>query len=123
MTYQVDRFYAAVTVLAGAGNVKQRLIKAYQDNLDDINEDDLPGPLQRPFADVRRRMYSVAPLNGEGSILASVRKMSVDDASACAVSLVSLYRDLARRSDAAQQPLPVVDESEPVPPFLVKSAS
>ena len=47
MTHHVDRFYAAVSVLAGDGHMKQRLIKAYQENLGDIAEDDLPRPQVR----------------------------------------------------------------------------
>ena len=53
MTYHVDRFYAAVSVLAGDGHIKQRLIKAYRDNLDDIVEADLPRELKRSFQDLR----------------------------------------------------------------------
>ena len=41
MTYHVDRLYAAVSVLAGDGHIKQRLIKAYRENLDDIVEEDV----------------------------------------------------------------------------------
>jgi hypothetical protein len=32
MSYHVDRFYAAVSVLSGHGHIKQRLIKAYEEN-------------------------------------------------------------------------------------------
>ena len=42
MSYHVDRFFAAVSVLAGHGHIKQRLIKAYEDHLDEISEDELP---------------------------------------------------------------------------------
>ena len=35
MINHVDRFQAAVTVLAGNGHIKQRLIKAYDENLVD----------------------------------------------------------------------------------------
>jgi len=123
MTYHVDRFYAAVSVLAGDGHIKQRLIKAYRDNLDDIVEADLPRELKRSFQDLRTRLHCVAPLNGEGPVCASVRKMSVKDASECAAAVVSLYGDVIRQAENLQDSLPLNDDADTVPPFLVKSVS
>ena len=122
MSYHVDRFYAAVSVLAGHGHIKQRLIKAFEDNLVDLSEDELPIALKEPFADLRQQMHRVAPLNGEGPICASVRKMSIDEASECAVSVLALYREIATAANAGDVSLPLDDqEGDPVPPFLVKS--
>jgi hypothetical protein len=123
MTYHVDRFYAAVSVLAGDGHIKQRLMKAYRDHLDDIVEDDLPRELREPFRELRSRLHCVAPLNGEGPVCASVRKMSVSEASECAVAVVTLYGDVIREAQNLQDPLPLNDDVAKVPPFLVKSVS
>ena len=99
MSYHVDRFYAAVSVLAGHGHIKQRLIKAYEDNLDEISADELPIPLKQTFSDLQHQMHRVAPLNGEGPICASVRKMSVAEAAECAVSVVALYGEIVKLGD------------------------
>lgn len=124
MTYQVKRFYAAVAMLAGDGHIKHRLIRAYQDNLADIDEDELPIALKEVFADLRSRMHTVTPLKGERAIRASVRKMSAGEASACANTILSLYSDMLRLSDDAQSSLALTgDEAQLVPPFLVKSVS
>ena len=124
MTYHVDLFYAAVTTLAGDGHIKQRLTRAYQDNLLAIEDDELPIELQEIFADLKQRMHIVAPLNGEGAIRGTVRKMSAREASECAKSVVCLYRELLRQSDSAQRTLSLSgDEATVVPPFLVKSLS
>jgi len=122
MTNYVARFHAALTVLAGHGHIKQRLIKAYEDYLADINEDVLPVAVQETFAELCRQMHGVAPLNGEGPIRASVRKMSFQQASECAASVVTLFGEIARLQDIAPGSLPLteLDESR-VPPFLVKS--
>ena len=40
MTDHVDRFHAALMVLVGHGHIKQRLIKAFDENLVDIHEDE-----------------------------------------------------------------------------------
>ena len=122
MTNHVDRFHAAVTVLAGSGRVKQRLMKAYEEHLAELEVDDLPIAVKQEFADIKAVMYRVAPLNGEGPICASVRKMSGREAGEWAQSLVSVYREILRLEDGEQVTLPVDQaDNAPVPPFLVKS--
>ena len=122
MTDHVERFHAALLVLAGHGHVKQRLIKAFEDNLADINEDDLPVSMKQAFADLRHDMHRVSPLNGEGPICASVRKMSLQEASDCAGRIVDLFGELARYIAQLQPGLPLGSDDEMrVPPFLVKS--
>lgn len=124
MTYHVDRFYSAAAVLAGDGHIKHRLIRAYTDNLVDIEDDELPIALKEPFADLKRRMHSVAPLNGEGPIRASVRKMSTTEAGECGVMVLSLYAEMLRLDDGARDASPIsAEDAHVVPPFLVKSAS
>ena len=123
MTYHVDRFSAAVSVLAGDGHVKQRLIKAYRDNLDNIAAEDLPRELQQAFRELQSRLHCVAPLNGEGPVCASVRKMSVKEASECAVAVVELYGGMIRLAENLQDPLPLQGDVAQIPPFLVKSIS
>jgi hypothetical protein len=120
MTNPVDRFYSAVSVLAGDGHVKQRLADAYTQHLAGMHGSELPAPLQEPFAALRRRMHSVAPQNGEGPVQASVRKMSGSDAAECAVSVLDLYRDLLRHGGKAPR---VEVEREEALPFLVKKLS
>jgi len=122
MTDHVDRFHAALTVLVGHGHIKQRLIKAFDENLVEVQEDELPIAMRQPFADLRHEMFRVSPLNGEGAICASVRKMSFDEASDCAGRILELYGEIARQRDDTQASLPLSDAEEPrVPPFLVKS--
>ena len=122
MTDHVDRFHAALTVLAGHGHIKQRLIKAWEENLGEVHEDELPIALKQSFADLRHDLSRVPPANGESPICASVRKMSLDEASDCAARIVTLYGALATATDDIQVALPLSDSDEiRVPPFLVKS--
>lgn len=123
MSYHIDNFFAAVSVLAGHGHIKQRLISAFQNNLASIEDDELPISVRQSFADLRHLMNRVAPLNGEGPICASVRKMSVDEANQCAQLMVDLYGDMIRHSDSGQSTLPLqLDDRPAVPPFLVKTS-
>ena len=122
MADHLNRFHAALLVLAGHGHVKQRLIKAFEEHLKEIHEDELPSGLRRTFADLRDELHRVSPLNGEGPICASVRKMSLDQAGDCAGRIVTLYGELVRQDDLAQPGVAAANEAEKhVPPFLVKS--
>ena len=122
MKNHVDRLNAALTVLAGHGHIKQRLIKAYEEHLAEIDEDELPITMKQSFADFRLMMHRVLPLNGEGPVCASVRKMSLDEASECAAQVVEFYGEISRLHDEGPVNMPLND-SEPVrvPPFLVKA--
>ncbi len=121
MRNHVDNFYAAVSVLAGHGRIKQRLVKAYEENLAGIEEEDLPIAVKQSFADLRHMMSWVEPVvKREGRVRASVRKMSVGEADQCAHKMIDLYRDMIRYSDNAQQSLQIVDRPA-VPRVSVKS--
>lgn len=122
MSYPIERFFAAVLVLASNGHIKQRLRKAYEENLADVNDEDLPRSSSKAFARIQRQMHQVAPLNGEGAVCASIRKMSPVQAGECAESIVTIYSDLLRDADDGQTHLPLDQEERAVvPPFLVKS--
>ncbi len=123
MSNHLNLFYAAVSVLVGHGNIKQRLIQAFEENLAGIETDELPVALKQPFADLRKMMSGVDPLNGEGRIRATVRKMSVIEADECAQVMIDLYTDMIRFDDHEHDSLPVNigGEKQVVPPFLVKS--
>jgi len=122
MTNLVDKFLTAVSVMAGNGHIKQRLIQSYEDNLQAIECDDLPLAARQPYADLRAMLQSVSPLNGEGAVRATVRKMSANDADECARLMVQLLAEVIRHSGSEQKRLPLqADERPVVPPFLVKS--
>ncbi len=123
MSNHVNRFYAAVSVLAGHGRIKQRLVKAYEDNLAVIEDEDLPIAVKQSFADLRHMMSRVDPVvKREGRICASVRKMSVEEADECAHKIIDLYADMIRYSDNVQESLPLQFGDQPaIRPFLVKS--
>ena len=123
MSHHVDRFFAAVSVLVTHGPIKQRLIRAYEDNLVSIEEDELPVKLQKSYARLRRMMHRVSPANGEGPICASVRKMSKAQADDCAELIVEMYGNVIRSEDEIGSALPISGEDHAsVPPFLVKSS-
>ena len=121
MPYHSERFGTALTVLAGHGHIKTRLIKAFEENLNDIDDAMLPGEAKSTFADLRVRMTRVAPLNGEGAVCASVRKMSIPEADECARTLVSVYEMLLRAGDTPIPDAENSDDEQSVPAVLLKT--
>lgn len=122
MSDHVERFYAAVSVLAGHGNIKQRLTRAFDEHLSLIDDEELPIAIKQSFADLRVSMSRVAPLNGEGRIRATVRKMSIPEADECATKMIDLYSEIIRCQDNLAEALPLkAGKRAKVPPFLVKS--
>jgi hypothetical protein len=131
MSNHVESLFAAVSALAGHGNIKQRLMVAYEEHIAPMDGEDLPYHLAQALSELRCRMTRIEPMNGEGSVCASVRKMSVDDACECAAIMVRLYGDIIRYGDDTQEMLPLQSRSHNarippakplVPPFLVKSS-
>ena len=122
MSHHVNRFFAAISVLVAHGPIKQRLITAYEQHLDEIDDDELPLVVQESFVTLRHTMNCVSPANGEGRICASVRKMSKVQADECARSIIEMYGGVVRHADDVGAPLPLVAEDRQIiPPFLVKS--
>ena len=91
-----NKFYAAVRTLSGDGPVKDRLAKAYGDNLDLIVDDEIPEAIRPRFELLRRQMHTAKPSGKEGRVMASVRKMSSTDASDCASMIVAMFSEFVR---------------------------
>lgn len=121
MSNHIDRFYAAVTVVASHGNIKQRIISAFEDHLVDIDDEGLPSAVRKEFIELRALVTGVKPLNGEGRIRATVRKMSVVEADKCSQKMLDLYTDLVNlEGELEESPINIGDQTR-IPPFLVKS--
>lgn len=100
---------------------------AYQEHIATLEVDELPPPLADILAELRERLTRVEPINGEGPVCASVRKMSIEEACECAAVVVRLYGALARYHDDAEALLPLHlngnGSAKPVVPrFLVRPA-
>jgi hypothetical protein len=95
---------------------------AYEDYLDAIDEDEVPQDRRNAFVDVQKAMHRFAPLNGEGSVCASVRKMSPVEAGDCAIAILSVYREMLRDGGDDSSEMQLGNENrKAVPPFLVKT--
>jgi hypothetical protein len=89
-------FHRATLELAKSSALKQRLTDAFSRHLQDMPASEMPGELRSEFESLRQRMTQVCPLRGETAVTATVRKMSLDEADACAASIVALLDALHR---------------------------
>lgn len=123
MGYLTSKFRSAVISLSGRGPIKQRLATAYMSYLSDLHDDEMAPEQRAEFAKLRQRLQQVSPMNGEGPIRASVRKMSPHDAAECAEIIVDLFAEMLS-ADASGRPLHLVDSGRdgvpPIPKFLTK---
>lgn len=106
-------FEAAVHVLVAAGPVKKRLIRAYREHLEGLQDAELPQRLAEPFARLHGAMHRVEPMGTSACrVHASVQKMSEHEAGQHAASILELYGEILSMGQRAE-PLKVV-ESAPV---------
>ena len=97
-------------------------MKAFEDHLDAINEEELPKIRRRTFVEVQQALHRVTPLNGEGAVRASVRKMSPIEAGDCAIKILSIYREMLKDSETDSADARAAHKTrKSVPPFLLKS--
>ena len=120
MSYLTGLFESAVLTLVSDGPVKQRLANAFADNLDDLQEKDLPEGLRRRFGELRAALHSVDPLGGEPCVMATVRKMSAREADRHAANIVRIYGELVRDGGAPERLSVVSGGGVKLPRFLAE---
>lgn len=109
MSQLAECFDAAVRVLVGEGPMKQRLVRAYVEHLEPLEDAELPQKLEEPFAGLHAAMHRVAPMGAtDCRVKASVQKMSERDAAGHAARILELYGEILRMGQRAE-PLKVVE--------------
>ena len=99
-----DNLHSATLELVRSSPIKQRLICAYRRHLAPIAEDQLPSEVRGPFSRVMRILAGVQPQRGEDAVVASVRKMSNQEADDCAALIVEIFGLLCRADSSVQRP-------------------
>jgi hypothetical protein len=104
-----DSLHFATLELVRSTPIKQRLISAYRRHLISLAEDQLPSEVRASFSRVVRSLVGVQPLPGEDAVVASVRKMSNQEADDCAALIVEIFGLISRtESGAVRQTAAVV---------------
>ena len=97
-----ESIHLAALQLADASPVKHRLVVAFSKYLADLDSADLPRAVRGEFEALRRDMTSVPPLRGETAVIATVRKMSNDEAGRHAQRIVRLLGSVSAEDVAAR---------------------
>jgi hypothetical protein len=91
-----ESLHKAALELAGSAPLKQRLTDAFTRHLLELPNYEIPGELRPDFEWLRQSMTRIPPAYGESAVVATVRKMSIGDADACATRIVELLDRLHR---------------------------
>jgi hypothetical protein len=108
-----ERLEAAATTLSGSEPLKERLARAWQ-HLDKLRPQDFPRDVRSEFEELYEAMHRETPLPGESATKASLRKLSLAEATRHAALIVRTYghvvalksamADVAPRSTTARAP-------------------
>ncbi len=93
-----ESLHKATLELAKPTALKQRLTDAFTRHLIDLPTHDLPTEVRKDFDALRQSMTRIRGQHGECPVAASVRKMSIGEADACAARIVALLDTLHRSS-------------------------
>jgi len=93
-----ESLHKATLELAKSSALKQRLTDAFTRYLIDLPTQDLPGEVREDFEALRQSMTRIRPQQGECPVVATVRKMSIGEADACAARIIALLDTLHRTS-------------------------
>lgn len=91
-----ESLHKATLELAKSTALKQRLTDAFKRYLLDLSASELPGEMRQEFEALRQSMTRVPPAYGQCAVAATVRKMSIGEADACAARIVGMLDRLHR---------------------------
>lgn len=100
--------HSATLELVRSTPIKQRLVSVYRRYLIGLPEDALPLEVRESFRQVMSSLRGVQPLRGEDAVVASVRKMSNQEADDCAALVVEMFGQTCRSHVALNRPNPVL---------------
>ncbi len=106
------RFEAAVSALVGERSVKERLVAAYSEHLDDLEGSELPQAVRATFEELHTALHAVTPIGGEPCVRATIRKMSKLQVGNHARTIVSLYAELICQGERAEPLMVIVPTAE-----------
>jgi hypothetical protein len=99
-----ENLHCAALELVRSAPIKQRLISASRHLTPLVERDELPSEIRGSFAQLMQALAGVQPLRGEDAVVASVRKMSNQQADDCAALIIEIFGALCRADSLAQRP-------------------
>jgi hypothetical protein len=118
-----DNLHSATLELVRGAPIKQRLVSVYRRYLSTLVAEQLPSEVRATFSEVMHILAGVQPLRGEDAVVASVRKLSAQQADDCAGLIVEIFGVLSRAESAQRQPAAVVQLRSVERPVEVEPAA
>ena len=88
-SYPFEKFSNAVHTMAVSPNsIQKRIADAYLFNLIHLRVEELPEEIHHRFVEMEEKLTSVASVGDEGSVYASVKEISTDEAVEIARSIM-----------------------------------
>ena len=98
-----ENLHCAALELVRSTPIKQRLISASRHLTPLVDRDELPSEIRGSFAQLMQALAGVQPLRGEDAVVASVRKMSNQQADDCAALIIEIFGTLCRGETLVQR--------------------
>ena len=98
-----ENLHCAALELVRSTPIKQRLISASRHLIPLVDRDELPSEIRGSFAQLMQALAGVQPLRGEDAVVASVRKMSNQQADDCAALIIEIFGTLCRGESLVQR--------------------
>ena len=89
--YAYDKVLVAVECLATSHESLRKRLEGAADTLIRLSEDDFPPEAREPFGRAMALLTNATPTGGEGSIVASLRKMSDEEAVTTAKAIFDTF--------------------------------
>jgi predicted transcriptional regulator len=92
MGYGWEKFFKAVDLLASSPSpLPERLRDAFIYNLIHVREENVPSEVWPRLCEIRKQLTRVSPKGNEGSVEATIKKMSIDEVHRIASEIFSLH--------------------------------
>jgi len=96
-------FYKAMPCLASPdSSIQDRLLWAWQSQLIVLRIEELPEDLQAEFQKLHDELTSVEPAADEGTLQATIKRLSDEKAFEYVKRVIDMYDSIARREGAAE---------------------
>ena len=96
LSYAHEKFSLAIDGMATSpASIQLRIADAYISQLIRLNEQDLPEDIRTDFRLMREQLTSRSPEGDEGSVMATVNKMSEEEATAIARKISRMHDTIA----------------------------
>ncbi|MCZ6690758.1 MAG: hypothetical protein O7H41_14285 [Planctomycetota bacterium] len=96
MSHAWEKFYEGARILAGEGAQRKRLIDAFTHCISGLRKEEFPSALQNEFEDLMVDVTREEAVGEEGTIQATIMKLSDVEISETIDRVLSLFSDLAR---------------------------